>query len=200
LPATTGGHIAAGDRIVAGGRTILTVASPTVTLTRLQSAIGTLAFEAACSSAVGDLRLGAAYQLRSGPSSTVQLGNGNRVAPARSRRPVIVANHERFERLAIDLRQCRDVERLIVFAFSETRAPLRWGGTLIVTTFGDAKAEVPLDGLRGGDVAVLGSLYNIDGEFVIRAELETFDGGIREACRRYGYERIIWLDDRTPVE
>jgi uncharacterized protein involved in tellurium resistance len=187
-------------RVTAGGRTILGGASPTVTLTRTQSGIGTLTIDAACSAEVGDLRLGCAYQLRSGQSSTVQAAGGNRLAPPRSRRPVLVGGRERYERISVDLRQTRDIDRLAVFAFSESGAQLHWGGTLIVTTFAGAKIEVPLEHLAPGSVAVLLSLYNVDGEFVLRAELETISGSIREAARAYGYDRITWLDDRNPVE
>ncbi len=187
-------------RITAGGRTILNAATPTVTLTRTQSGIGTLTIEAACSAEVGDLRLGCAYQLRTGESSTVQASGGNRLAPPRSRRPVLVGGHERYERISVDLRQALDIERLAVFAFSESRAQLNWGGTLIVTTFAGAKIEVPLEQLAPGGVAVLLTLYNVAGEFVLRAELETIAGSIREAARAYGYDRITWLDDRNPVE
>ncbi|MFN2518164.1 MAG: hypothetical protein ABR604_03825 [Jatrophihabitantaceae bacterium] len=81
-------------RVPAGGRSILARKSPTLTLTRTQSGIGTLMFEAACSDEVGDVRLGCAYQLRSGQSSTVQ-STGNRLAPPRSRRPLLVGGHER---------------------------------------------------------------------------------------------------------
>jgi hypothetical protein len=59
---------------------------------------------------------------------------------------------------------------------------------------------VPLEQLPAGQVAVLLSVYNVAGEFVLRAELETIAGSIREACRAYGYDQITWLDDRTPVE
>jgi uncharacterized protein involved in tellurium resistance len=187
-------------RITAGGRTILSAATPTVTLTRTQSGIGTLTIEAACSAEVGDLRLGCAYQLRTGQSSTVQASGGNRLAPPRSRRPVLVGAHERYERISVDLRQALDIERLAVFAFSESRVQLHWGGTLIVTTFAGAKIEVPLEQLAPGGVAVLLTLYNVAGEFVLRAELETIAGAIREAARAYGYDRITWLDDRNPVE
>ncbi|MCW2644713.1 MAG: hypothetical protein JWP07_822 [Pseudonocardiales bacterium] len=182
------------------GRTILSRKAPTVTLTRTQTGIGTLTFEAAVSPEVGDLRLGVAYQLRSGLSSTVQVTGGNRLAPPRSRRPVLVGAHERYERISVDLRQSPDIERLAIYAFSESRAQLKWGGTLIVTTFAGAKIEVPLEQLPAGEVAVLMSLYNIKGEFVLRAELETIAGSIREAARAYGYDQISWLDDRTPVE
>ncbi|MEO8889597.1 MAG: hypothetical protein ABI429_09970 [Jatrophihabitantaceae bacterium] len=187
-------------RVRAGARKILAVTAPTVTLTRLQSGIGTLVFEAAVSDAVGDLRIGCAYQLRSGESSTVQLAGGNRLAPPGSRRPIIVGGHDQFGRLSVDLRQSRELERMAIYAFSETRAPLTWGGTLIAETFGAARIELPLESLAGGDVAMLMSLYNVRGEFVLRAEMQALNGGVREACRAYGYDRITWLDDRTPVD
>ncbi len=184
----------------AGERLLLSPTEPTCTLSRLQTGIGSLTFDAACSAEVGDLRLGAIYELFSGPCSTVQLAQGNRVAPPNSRRPVILASHERFERVALDLRQCTDVRRLVLYAFSESRKPLAWGGTLITTTFGGGRAELPLDTLQSGDIAVLLSLYNVHGEFVLRAEMQTLFGEAREAARAYGFERITWLDDRTPVD
>ncbi|MDX6205245.1 MAG: hypothetical protein QOF39_1302, partial [Frankiales bacterium] len=52
-------------RVKAGSATVLTAKAPTVTLTRVQSGVGSLVIEAACSPAVGDLRLGAAYELGS---------------------------------------------------------------------------------------------------------------------------------------
>jgi uncharacterized protein involved in tellurium resistance len=188
-------------RVAAGRRVILTVSVPTVTLTRLQSAIGTLRFEAAVSSEVGDLQLGCAYRLRSGLSSVLQPDGDHRVAPPGSRRPVLVAGRDDgFGTVEVDLRQSRDLDRLVLYAFSASRAPLRWGGTLVVETFGKARIELPLESLQGGDVAVLMSLYNVRGEFVLRAEMQTLNGDVREACRAYGYDRITWLDSRTPVD
>jgi uncharacterized protein involved in tellurium resistance len=187
-------------RAPSGRQTILTPLAPTVTLNRLQSGIGTLVVEAACSVEVGDLRLGCAYQLRSGHSSTVQHTGGSRFGPADTRRPVILAQREQYERINLDLRQSRELERLAVYAFSETGQALAWGGTLVVATLGGAKVELPLDLPPGGDVAMLISLYNVAGEFVIRSEMEQFTGSIRDACRAYGYDRITWLDDRTPVQ
>ncbi len=171
-----------------------------MTLTRVQSGVGTLTFEAVCSAEGGDLRLGAAYQLRSGESSTVQHSGGNRFAPPRSRRPVLVGGHEQYEQIGVDLRQCRELERMVVFAFSGGGSELHWGGTLIATTFGGARIEVPLEGLAQAEVAVLTSVYNVRGEFVVRAELEAVTGSILEAARAYGYDRITWLDERRPVE
>ncbi len=177
---------------------MLTAKAPTVTLNRLQSGIGVLTIEAACSAAVGDLRIGAAYELADGHSSTVSRLDSP-TAPRDSRRPVILARREQYERLVVDLRQSRSLDRLVVYAFSESGAQLNWGGTLTVSTAGGARIDVPLDRPAAGGVTVLLSLYNVRGEFVLRAELEHFDGSIREAATAYGFERIGWLDDRTPV-
>jgi uncharacterized protein involved in tellurium resistance len=186
-------------RVSAGGRVILRPTEPTVTLTRMQSGIGTLRIEAACSAEVGDLRLGCAYELADGVSSTMQMAQGERYAPAHAKRPIIVGSREQFETVSIDLRQARQLRRLVVYAFSEARSAITWGGTLITTTFGGARIELPLETLSGGTVAVLESLYVVDGEFVVRAEMQTLNGDVREAARAYGFDRITWLDDRSPV-
>src|SRR5206468_1463600 len=90
-PAAAPTRVRSDARVRAGERHLLTVGEPTVTLTRLQSAIGTLTVEAAVGPTVGDLRIGCAYDLVSGASSTVQLTQGNRLAPRGSRRPLLVA-------------------------------------------------------------------------------------------------------------
>jgi uncharacterized protein involved in tellurium resistance len=187
-------------RIAAGQQQLLTVKTPTVTLTRVQSGVGSLEIEAVCSSAVGDLRLGAAYELADGTTSTVQYAGGSRFAPS-SRRPVIVAGRDEYEHLRLDLRQVRSLRRLAVYAVSESRQELTWGGTLVVSTFGGARIELPLEGLFAGPIAVLMSIYNLDGELVVRAEMETLPGAdVRDAARAYGYDRITWRDDRHPVD
>jgi uncharacterized protein involved in tellurium resistance len=191
--------ITRGRRIRAGQQQLLSVTTPTVTLTRVQSGVGHLDIEAVTSAEVGDLRLGAAYQLADGTSSTVQYADGNRFAPS-SRRPIIVAGRDEYEYLRLDLRQVRRLERLAVYAFSESRRPLTWGGTLVVTTFGGARIELPLETLFAGPVAVVLSIYNLDGELVIRAEMETITGDLREAARAYGYDRITWRDAGHPID
>ncbi len=70
----------------------------------------------------------------------------------------------------------------------------------MISTFGGARIDVPLETLYVGKVAVLLSIYNLDGEFVIRAEMETIVGDVREAARAYGYDRITWRDDRSPID
>lgn len=189
------------DRRIHGTeQVLLSIRTPTVTLSRVQSAVGELVVEAVCSPEIGDLRLGALYQLRSGGSSTVQLAGGHRFGPPSNRRPVFVAGREEYERIAVDLRQVRDLERVAFYAFSESRRDLTWGGTLVITTFGGGRIELPLETLYAGRIAVLASLYNLDGELVVRAEMETIAGDVREAARAYGYDRITWRDDRNPVD
>lgn len=188
------------ERVRNGERFIASPTDPTVTLTPVQSGIGTLTIEAATSDEVGDLRLGCAYELADHFEQTMQMTQGNRFAPPHSKRPVIVGGHDRFERIQLDLRQCRTLQRLVVYAFSEQRQPINWGGTLILTTHGGARIEVPLDVLQGGELAVLVSIYQVRGELVIRAEMQGFFGDVRDAVRAYGFDRISWLDGRTPVE
>ncbi|HEX8303946.1 MAG TPA: hypothetical protein VF612_03640 [Jatrophihabitans sp.] len=186
-------------RARSGERTLLTPKAPTITLNRLQSGIGVLTIEAACSPAVGDLRIGAAYELADGHSSLVSRVGGIATAPRNSRRPVIVARAEQYERLMVDLRQSRHLDRLVVYGFSESGSQLNWGGTLVLGTAGGARVELPLDRPPSGGVTVLLSIYNVHGEFVVRAEMEDFTGSIRNAVQAYGFDRISWLDDRTPV-
>ncbi|RBY86709.1 hypothetical protein DQ244_18730 [Blastococcus sp. TBT05-19] len=186
-------------RLAAGGRVILTPQDPTVTLNRLQSGIGALTVEAVCSPAVGDVSLGALYELTDGTSSIVERLRGLAAGPPGSPTPVLRADREEFEQLVVDLHQSRDLRRVLVYATSESGRELDWGGTLITRTFGGARLELPLDlGVHRGPVALL-SVYVIDGEFVLRAETEKIAGAVRDVARAYGYERITWADDRTPV-
>jgi uncharacterized protein involved in tellurium resistance len=170
-----------------------------VVLNRLQTGIGSLRIEAACSPEVGDLRLGCAYQLRGGATSTVQHVGGNRLAPSDGKRLVVQAQRDQYEAIAIDLRRCQDVERLAIYAFSESRAALAWAGTLVARTAGGAEVELPLEMAEHAPVAVLMTIYQVDGQFVLRHEMEPFRSSVRAACLAYGYDRITWLDDWAPV-
>lgn len=178
---------------------MLNAQDPTLTLTRLQAGVGTLTIHAACSAAVGDVRLGCVYQLRSGVSSAVQPAVGVGVAPPASRRPVIATGRDRFETLTVDLVQVRELSRLVVLLFSETGAPLTWAGTLVVETFGKARVEIPISAAAGAGVLVPLSVYNIDGELVLRADSELVAGSLRDAANAYGFNQISWLDERTPL-
>jgi hypothetical protein len=185
--------------VAATGRRLLSPSDPTVTLTRLQSGIGTVSLQLAVATTAGQLRLGCLYELADGTSSTVQPEQGERTAPPSSRRPVLLARHDRFEQLDLDARQIRRLRRAVVTARSSDARPPAWTGTILLTTYGGARVEVPLDTLEGGDVAVLFSLYQLRGELVVRAEMQALFGGLREAARGYGFERITWLDANTPL-
>jgi uncharacterized protein involved in tellurium resistance len=185
-------------RVRAHEQMVLGVRRPVVTLTRVQSGVGTLSVEAVTS--VAHLRLGCAYQLTSGASSTVQLAGGNRFGPATSRRPVLLAQHEEYEELRLDLRQVSALERAAIYLFSDDASEITWAGTLVTTTFGGARVELALDQLYPGRVAVAMSLVNVAGELWVRAEMQTVAGSIRDACRAYGFDRITWKDDRTPAD
>jgi hypothetical protein len=43
------------------------------------------------------------------------------------------------------------------------------------------------------------SLYNIDGELVLRAEQSLIGGSIRVATAAFGFAGISWLDDHTAL-
>jgi hypothetical protein len=169
-----------------------------VTLTRIQSGVGVLTVETA-HSAAGDLRTGCAYSLRSGFSSVLHNVGTPTSAPPGSNRPVIVLGpaHNSF---TLDLTQSRDVDRLIIYAFSGGGPPPNAGVTLVTTTFGRARIETTIDRLPPAGVVVLMSLYNIAGEFVLRAELDWVAGTPRDAAASYGFDQIIWLDPWTPLD
>jgi uncharacterized protein involved in tellurium resistance len=186
-------------RVPAGERRLLGTATPMVTLTRLQSGVGALVVEALCARAVGDLRMGCAYTLADGYSSTVQHSGGRNSGPHGSKSPVLLAGRREFERLTVDLRQNRRLRRLIVYGFSESRQVLRWGGALAVTTHGGTRLDLPVDQPAACGVTVFLALYNVDGEFVLRTEMTRVDGDVRDACQAYGFDRITWVDGRTPA-
>jgi hypothetical protein len=170
-----------------------------VTLTRIQSGVGVLTFETARSDAVGDLRMGCAYRLRSGFSSVLHNVGTPTTAPPGSTRPVIILEPGGHDRFTLDLTQSRDIDRLVIYAFSGGGPPPNAGVTLITTTFGQARIDMSLDRLPPQGVVVLLSLYNIAGEFVLRAELDWVAGTARDACAAYGFDQITWLDAWTPL-
>ena len=186
-------------RAQAGTATILTAKAPTVTLTRVQSGVGALQIELACSAEVGDVRLGCVYQLRSGLSSVVQHASGVPTAPPGSRRPVLTGLREDFEGLLVDLVQVRELDRFVVYAFSASDVELTWGGTLVVSTLGHARVDLPVEGPASAGVLVLLSVFNVAGELVLRNESDRIAGTVRDACVAYGFDRIAWLDARTPL-
>ncbi|SDP49226.1 hypothetical protein SAMN05660199_04053 [Klenkia soli] len=186
-------------RVPHGGRVILTPREPVVTLDRVQSGVGALTITAVCSPAVGDLVLGAVYQLADGSSGVVSRTAGVPTAPPRSRRPVLEAGRDEHDQIRVDLRQTRSLRRFVVHAMSASEGQLAWGGTLVITTHGGSRVEIPLDLAPHAGPVVLASVHAVDGEFVVRAELDPVHGLVRDVALAHGFRAITWADARTPV-
>jgi hypothetical protein len=196
-------------RTLGDAATVLSPQQPTVTLTRVQSGVGRLTVTAATSVGDGDLRLGCAYRLRSGASSLVQAVTKVTVAPAGSRRPVIRATRERFEELHLDLRQVGELDRMVVYLFSQydalrtsppgVSARVPWAGVLSTETFAGTRVDVPLRRDPAPGVLVVLSIYNVDGELVLRAENQLLPGSVRDAVQAFGFDTITWIDPTTPL-
>jgi hypothetical protein len=178
---------------------ILTPREPTVTLDRVQSGVGALTVTAVCSPAVGDLVLGAVHQLADGSSGVVSRTAGIPTAPPRSRRPVLEAGRGEYDQIRVDLRQSRSLRRFVVYAVSASESSLAWGGTLLLTTHGGSRVEIPLDLAPHDGPVVVASVYAVDGELVVRAELDPVRGLVRDVAQAYGFRAITWADARTPV-
>jgi hypothetical protein len=170
--------------VTAGSATTLTPSNRMVILTRVQSGVGLLTVEAGRPAA----RLGCAYVSVGGQSSIVCHSAGIVSAPRTGRNPMILARHHK---LTVDLGQSRRLARLIFYGVAGV-------GSLVVTTFGGARIEAPVAGPNAG-VTVFLSVYNVDGELVLRAEPPNAAATVRNACDVYGFDRISWRDDDNPV-
>lgn len=167
----------------------LTPQQPTAVLTRIQSGIGALSIEIRWAEPSRGWLIGI-YQLTTGenriipPSdSTFTVSDG------------ILADHRgQYPRLTVDLQRIRHLERLLIAASAST--PLT--GAMIITAYGGARIDLSVD-LPAPGVAALVSIYNVDGQLVLRAERDMVGGSLRDVCLAYGYDRITWLDPNTPL-
>ncbi|MET7424878.1 hypothetical protein [Dactylosporangium sp. NPDC005555] len=176
-------------RTHASAPTVLGPRHPSVVLTRLQSGIGALTFEAAWSPDEG-FALGCAYQLDSGASSVLR--------PGETYGPLAMDRRAGHQRLSLDLLHGRHLRRLIIFGTPTVDPGPYWAGTLLISTHGHARIEVPVQPPPPGPTVLL-SLYNVDGEIVLRAEAQTVQGRSRDACLAFGYDRIAWRDADTAI-
>jgi hypothetical protein len=169
--------------------TVLSPRHPSVMLNRLQSGIGALTFEAAWSPDEG-FALGCAYQMDSGSSSVLR--------PGETFGPLTMDRRAGHQRLRLDLLHGRRLRRLIIFGIPAADPGPYWAGTLLISTHGHARIEVPVQPPPPGPTVLL-SLYNVDGEIVLRAEAQTVPGRTRDACLAFGYDRIAWRDADTAI-
>ncbi|MFF5229067.1 hypothetical protein [Dactylosporangium sp. NPDC000521] len=176
-------------RTNASAPTVLGPRHPSVMLSRLQSGIGALTFEAAWSPDEG-FALGCAFQLDSGTSSVLR--------PGETFGPLTMDRRAGHQRLRLDLLHGRHLRRLIIFGVPTADPGPYWAGTLLISTHGHARIEVPVQPPPPGPTVLL-SLYNVDGEIVLRAEAQTVPGRTRDACLAFGYDRIAWRDADTAI-
>ncbi|MEV4510447.1 hypothetical protein AB0K00_15950 [Dactylosporangium sp. NPDC049525] len=176
-------------RTSASAPTVLSPRRPSVQLNRLQSGIGALTFEAAWTPDEGFV-LGCAYQMDSGWSSVLR--------PGETFGPLVMDRRAGHQRLRLDLLHGRHLQRLIVFGVPAADPGPHWAGTLLISTHGHARIEIPIEPPPPGPTVLL-SLYNVDGELVLRAEAQTVPGRIRDACLAFGYDRIAWRDADTAI-
>ena len=187
--------------MLAGEDVVLTRAAPTLTLTRLQSGTGSLRVRLVASEAVGDILLGCAYELSDG-TSLVQRVRGPQTAPPDGHRPVIRASRDTGEVITFDLVQVRRLSRMVVYAYSASGQPVHWGGTLTIEMLAGTRVRLPLDRVTGASsagVLVPLSIYNVDGELVLRHEGVIVEGSLRTVALAFGFDRITWVDDHTPL-
>ena len=170
-------------------RRVLTAADRVVHLTRIQSAVGRLRIEPALG-AGEHLDLGCVLETK-GRRESIVLGTLNRQGPD-PRRPMVRCGGQGAE---IDLRRIHSLSRLLIVAVGG-RLP---GGTLVITTYGGSRMEIPLrNGPTLGAQALLTG-YVVQGRLVLRAELDPFSGTLQQVCGAYGYGDLTWRDPATPL-
>ncbi|UIJ35426.1 hypothetical protein [Allobranchiibius sp. GilTou73] len=170
-------------------RRVLSAADRVVHLTRMQSAVGRLRIEPALG-AGEHLDLGCVLETSDRQESIV-LGTLNRQGPD-PRRPMVRCGGQGVE---IDLRRILSLSRLLVVAV----APRLPGGTLVVTTYGGSRMEIPLPVRATLGAQALLTAYVVQGRLVLRAELDPFSGTLQQVCGAYGYTDLTWRDPATPL-
>ena len=161
------------------GRTLLTADTPTATLDRRQSAIGSVAFEIAGPGAVGAL-----WELQDGSVGHIEASVGTTTSPEFGRRPIVELTRGK---VVVGLRHVRELRRLLILVSGfRGNDPQR----LLMTLHDDSTLESTHVSTSGPVVVAL-AIYQVDGELVIRREDFGFDSG-ETAGREYGFI-ISWL-------
>lgn len=184
-------------RLAADDRELLTADRPTLALTRVQSGVGRIDIE--LHAPAGPLALACVVTDTAGDSSVIDPTHPQGPPPPTTVDPLITFSGNGFGSFGINLRRSRELDRLIVVATSTTGAVLGWTGTLSISTFGGGRVDIPIDATPPASTTIIASIYNVDGEYVLRAEGQPMNGSLREASRSFGFDTISWLDARTPI-
>ncbi|WP_138917819.1 hypothetical protein [Gordonia effusa] len=185
-------------RLVGDDREQLLPTRPTLTLTRVQSGVGGIDIELLAPATVA-LALACIVTDSEGESYVVDPTHPHSPPPPTSIDPLITFASNGFGRFGINLRRSGELSRLIVVATSATGQTVEWTGTLIITTFGGGRVDIPIDATPPSTATIIASIYNVAGEYVLRAEGQPMNGSLREASRSFGFDAISWLDARTPI-
>ena len=169
-------------------RLVFTAMAPSVTLNRIQSAVGSLTIE--MDRLPGEeLTLGCVFAFVDGNVAAVHAGAGN-PRPAPGPHPFAQALPSRLA-VVLDLRQIRALTRAVFYGYRAPRRPSPPpNGLLTVRTFGGAEAALPFAWPTPDSVIALLACYNLGGELVVRTELDTFSGGAREVHQAYGFTSV----------
>lgn len=179
-------------RTVNGTVTRLSATAPSVTLNRLQSGIGSLEFSLSRAAGAGELSLGCVYQLQSRIEGVIQT-SGATTGPPGSPLPLLrMKMRADGDSVSFDLRQITTLRRALLYGYSPSGAPTSWSGTIVASTFGGAQLEIPLAGPSSGGTLAMVTIYNVDGELVLRSEMEQFRGRPQRAAEAFGFQP--WID------
>jgi uncharacterized protein involved in tellurium resistance len=179
--------------------TRLTAAEPTVTLTRVQSGTGALEVVLTRAAAAGDLSMGCVFQTTEGTEAVVQSVGDVTTGPAGARLPLVRWKAQADGEIVHgDLRQVTGLRRALLYGFSPAVSVLTWQGALVITTFGGARIEVPIDHAPFSGTLALLTIYNVDGELVLRSEMGEHHGPPEMAAHAFDYQ-VPWLDGRRPL-
>lgn len=187
-------------RVQPGATAVLARPHPTVTLTRLQSGVGQLAVALRPVPGAGDVEMGVLCETDDGALHVVQRLGDRTSAPAPgSPLPLVrLAREDGADVVLVDLRSVRRLRRALFYGYSPSVSVVTWDGVVRAVLHDGGRLEAPFDlPPLSGTVALL-TLYVVDGEVVVRAEMEPFAGPPETAALAYGY-RLGWLDGRLPA-
>ena len=179
--------------IEAGERRILTERKPVVQLTRMQSAAGALEARIAIQNP-SEVILGCVFETSDCRESVVLPGLSQQGPDPRS--PIFRAT---TSGVAVNLRRITSIHRLLLFAVATGRRKQLPSGTVILTTYGKTRLELPVIAGPSLDAKALMTAYAVEGRLVIRAEHDSHSDTLQQICGAYGYIELSWRDPFTPL-